>query len=335
MKKIILTCYNKVRKIVLFPFLFFGIFGAITPVPAETLLNRVVLNYFPIFIPVLDEEGDLYIAIRSYEMDSKHYFLIVNPNTLKTYQRASSELRYRYQEGNGNGYIKEIQVSNTPYYKALAKYNDSSSSENEETQTILSHGEENNGIFLTIDMCPSAKKFEKDFFESLLKYAENKSNPIPLAICISGLWLLQHEQELNWLANQDLFNITWVNHSFSHLYYSDVSDLQKNFLKLPRTNTDQEILYLEQMLIARGITPSVFFRYPGLVYDERLLKLTHYMGLIPLGSDCWIAKGQVPKLGSIILLHGNSNEHEGIKLFMQWNKKNKYPFLPLYKAVIP
>jgi hypothetical protein len=46
-------------------------------------------------------------------------------------------------------------------------------------------------------------------------------------------------------------------------------------------------------------------------------------GLIPLGSDSWIAKNQFPKNGSIVLLHGNGNETVGITMFLNWIKENR------------
>jgi len=40
-------------------------------------------------------------------------------------------------------------------------------------------------------------------------------------------------------------------------------------------------------------------------------------GLIPIGSDAWLAKGQAVHNGSIVLIHGNGNEPMGIKDFMK------------------
>lgn len=39
-------------------------------------------------------------------------------------------------------------------------------------------------------------------------------------------------------------------------------------------------------------------------------------GLIPLGSNCWLAKGEKVTNGAFILVHGNSNEPEEIKIIM-------------------
>jgi hypothetical protein len=39
-------------------------------------------------------------------------------------------------------------------------------------------------------------------------------------------------------------------------------------------------------------------------------------GLIPVGSDAWLAKKQKPESGSIVLIHGNGNEPLGITKFL-------------------
>lgn len=87
------------------------------------------------------------------------------------------------------------------------------------------------------------------------------------------------------------------------------------------------------MLISKELTPSVFFRFPGLASSPKLIKLINELGLIPVGTDAWFAKGEKANLGSIILVHGNSNERKGIKIFIKWAKNNKLPFLPLHKAI--
>jgi hypothetical protein len=45
-------------------------------------------------------------------------------------------------------------------------------------------------------------------------------------------------------------------------------------------------------------------------------KITAY-GLIPVGSDAWLAKNQKPQNGSIVLVHANGNEPYGIKQFFR------------------
>ncbi|WP_345329642.1 hypothetical protein [Mucilaginibacter defluvii] len=40
-------------------------------------------------------------------------------------------------------------------------------------------------------------------------------------------------------------------------------------------------------------------------------------GLIQVGSDAWLAKGQRATPGSIVLIHGNGNEPIGVNDFLQ------------------
>jgi hypothetical protein len=87
-------------------------------------------------------------------------------------------------------------------------------------------------------------------------------------------------------------------------------------------------------MIGKGLPPSVFFRFPGLVADEKLIKLLAKLSLIPLGADAWLAKGEEPRKGSIILVHGNGNEPPGIARLMNILQTPNPPnFLPLLLAV--
>ena len=40
-------------------------------------------------------------------------------------------------------------------------------------------------------------------------------------------------------------------------------------------------------------------------------------GLIPVGSDAWLAKNEVPSAGSIVLVHGNGNEPVGVEKLLE------------------
>ena len=143
--------------------------------------------------------------------------------------------------------------------------------------------------------------------------------------------MIEHQKEFAWLAAQNAagrLKITWVNHSFSHVYYSDLAN-EDNFLLNEQTNLPYEILDTERMLLENDLLPSVFFRPPGLVADERLLLTLRRFGLIPLGSNAWLAKGEQPQSGSIILVHGNSNEHSGIQILMPMLQRHAFDFLPL------
>jgi len=71
------------------------------------------------------------------------------------------------------------------------------------------------------------------------------------------------------------------------------------------------------------IVPSVFFRFPGLVSDREIYRKILNLGLIPVGSDAWLAKRQQPSYGSIVLIHANGNEPLGVRDFIDLLKNKR------------
>src|ERR1700743_3790668 len=128
-----------------------------------------------------------------------------------------------------------------------------------------------------------------------------------------------HQADLAWLkemqAKHEIY-ITWINHSYNHRV-SKNAPLKENFLLEPGTDINYEVLATEKLMLKNGLIPSTFFRFPGLVSDQQLVyKITDF-GLIPIGSDAWLAKGQQPQAGSIVLIHGNGNEPVGVEDFIK------------------
>lgn len=297
----------------------------------------VITDYHATFIPGYDQKKHLGIAIRMYYIGATPYFLVVNPYTFATETLPAVEFAARKKEEFNETKVKRSvkptyftmqALEKTPYMKALKKYT-----------TSFIHPLQNDGImhaeyntearFLTADMCPSVRPFEKDFFQAL---ATNKK--IPIALSVSGLWMIGHPDEFQWLIEQEEANtlhITWINHSFSHLYYPDLA-LSSNFLLTNQTHFSDEILETEKLLLQYRQLPSVFFRFPGLVSDKELISGLRKFGLIPVGANAWLAKGQPAKPGSIILVHGNGNEPEGIKKVMPLLKDASLHFAPLSQA---
>jgi hypothetical protein len=76
-------------------------------------------------------------------------------------------------------------------------------------------------------------------------------------------------------------------------------------------------------MIEHGMLPSVFFRFPGLVSDENVFERVISHGLIPTGSDAWLAKGQQAASGSIVLVHGNGNEPAGVGDFLELMRRER------------
>src|SRR4030067_2171554 len=91
-------------------------------------------------------------------------------------------------------------------------------------------------------------------------------------------------------------SITWVNHTFSHPYDRG-RPLEENFLLKAGVDFEKEVLEDEQALIRRGLLPSPFFRFPGLVADKGLLEKLKKLFLIPVGADAGLPDGAAPGKG--------------------------------------
>ncbi len=115
---------------------------------------------------------------------------------------------------------------------------------------------------------------------------------------------------------------TWVDHSFHHRS-SPTLPIQENFLLEPGTDLGSEVLQTERAMLAAGITPSVFFRFPGLVSRPEVFAKVVALGLVPVGSDAWLAKNEWPRDGSIVLVHANGNEPLGVRRFLQLLRDQK------------
>lgn len=109
--------------------------------------------------------------------------------------------------------------------------------------------------------------------------------------------------------------VTWVNHSYHHCY-DPARPLWADFLLESGTNVASEVLLNEQAMLQNGLRPSVFFRFPGLVSSRAVFDEVLSFGLLHIGSDAWLAKGQRPKPGSFVLIHANGNEPVGIVDFV-------------------
>lgn len=295
----------------------------ISGIPANASL-AVINDYKAVFINGCDAQGQLRIAIRSYTQDNSSYYLAVDPYALTTQRLPANNLKpcpetTKFQD---TPYARALQNFSRGPYK-LANYGLT------HAQTAVS------GMFLTIDMCPAKKPFEKDFFKTLVSLADKTQQATPIALSMSGAWMTRHPEELQWLIAQQQagkLQITWMNHSLTHFYDPKLA-LQENFLLHPGTNMTDEILGEEKILLEYQQTPSIFFRFPGLIADKEVILKLNKLGLIPVGSNAWLAKGEKPSDGSIVLVHGNSNEPQGIKDIMPLLENTSLHWLPLPEAI--
>lgn len=269
------------------------------------------------------------VAIRSYRQGDVDYRLTVDPRTLRTRLEKASVLECDADPGNA-----EALLSGTPYRHALdvARENEYLVQDAGIVRSLTPVA----GYFLTVDLCPSSKKgFNQKLFETLEHASQvHGTAGLPVALAVSGKWMKNHPEAFSWLRNETdagRLQTTWVNHTLSHPYDSHL-DLAHNFMRQTGIDPLAEILGLEKLLVGQGITPSVFFRFPGLVSSPELVEILEDLHLVVVGSDAWLAKGQQPKPGSAILIHGNLNEPAGVKLMLEWvarQKEDSIYFLPL------
>ncbi len=248
-------------------------------------------------------------VIRTFDLDGRRKQLVVNVNTLKTYiQDMVKTVGHPCGTNRYTRLLREASAAPFPISNDGITYQDS-------------------GTALTIDLCPSSKKgFERRLYEKII---EKMQNPVPVTLFITGKWIKKHKKSFKqfkkWQQEGKLA-ITWGNHTYSHPYRKGMQN-QENFALTHGYDLRSDTLKLEKYLIELGITPSVFFRFPGLVSDKKSIETITDLGLITIGADAWLAIGQKIKPGSIILLHGNLNEPRGVKMFLDLLEKGKVPKL--------
>ena len=253
-----------------------------------------------------------YMILRKFEELGKTYFMLVNPQTLET-RIDEAEI---YQVKQMSFPAARDFFKNTPYLKALKKAE--KQSKNIQDAGIETGIPNESGINLTADLCPSHRPLDRIVFTDIVKQFQYIEKPVPIALSVSGLWMNKHQADLQWLKqlqNEHEIYITWINHSYNHRVSAKLP-LKENFLLEPGTNITREVLETEKDMLKNGLLPSVFFRFPGLISDQQLVYTITGFGLIPIGSDAWLAKGQQPHAGSIVLIHGNGNEPVGVNEFI-------------------
>ena len=274
-----------------------------------------VRAYAPIF-DLCAKEGESRLAIRRMNVDGTPLILTVDPHSLQTsLERAAC---WRCEE------TTDAAQAETRYLKALHPPQDPTRPPALVNAGLI-HGA-GDGAFVTGDLCPSRKPLDRAFFEELA--AQGPRTPVMIAV--SGGWIARHGADFAWLrekARSGALDIAWANHSYSHPYVRRLPDSRNYFLR-PGVDVDREIFETEKLIIAEGETPSVFFRFPGLVADAALLENVRSRHLVALGADSWLALGLRPRPGSIVLVHPNGNEPAGIRLFLRLMQTGVMP-LPL------
>ncbi len=269
------------------------------------------------------------LAIRRMRVDDEKLLLAVDPQSLETRLERDACwtcVSTTAEQQAGTRYIRAVNDNSSRPGKKLRP--DATWLEN----AGLTSGR-GAGAFVTGDLCPSRKPLDRSFLQSL---EQPGAAATPIALSISGVWVRQHPEDFAWLRREKAegrLDIAFVNHSFNHRYQPGLPDAE-NFLLMPGTDPRHEILDVERLLIANGETPSVFFRFPGLVSDRGWMETLRQDHLIPLGADAWLALSQKPGPGAIVLVHPNGNEPLGLGDFKRLREKNALPqpLRPLIEA---
>lgn len=253
---------------------------------------------------VLTENTESVVSLRRFQLKNKIYRWFVNSETLKTGLVPESCLTSceNFNSSNDESNYSNLLVRSSVIPSSMAN-----------AGLIGANKPAHPEVYLTVDLCPSSKELQKELFE---KIQMGGMQNIPVALAVSGLWIKRHTEEFHYLlslSDQKKINITWVNHSLTHPYKKDVP-LEENFLLIAGLDFAREVLGNEQVMLSQGLVPSIFFRFPGLISSDQLIKQLKEWGLITLGSNAWLGNGQKIKNGSIILVHGNGNELTGLQL---------------------
>src|ERR1700754_1783717 len=192
-------------------FLFFALTCAQQSAKAQANFRKIE-NYKPYYGWAHHAPQD-WMILRQFENEGKTYYLLVNPQTLVT----------KIDEP-GFYQVKPMSIieardffKNTPYQKALRKAEKQSVALQD--AGIESGIPKETGISLTADLCPSHRPLARRIFTDIFTEFQKVERPVPVALSVTGVWMRQHPQDLEWLkqmqAKREIY-ITWINHSFNH-----------------------------------------------------------------------------------------------------------------------
>ncbi len=279
---------------------------------ATHLLAGKVTGYKPVIIPCSPVRGGAkLIALRRFYMDGGEKYVVVDGRSFRTAIAKADDLLF-------SASWPEVAVSAHDFPPYLAALGDATGRPYPVQNQGIRHFERNlDGAVVSVDLCPSKHPLVRSIFTDLIGSFQGRRRPVPVAIAVSAFWLKNHGRDLEWLRSLETagkIDITWVNHSYSHpqVFRPRPWELSKGFLLGTNVDIEKEILKAEEIMIEEGLTPSVFVRFPGLVSNRKIVEKMRSWGLIPLGADAWLAKREVPRGGSIILVHGNGNEPAGV-----------------------
>lgn len=249
-------------------------------------------------------------VIRRFDLDGTPAGLFVDVDTGVFAYAESSVLEERTREA------LDAEISTAPYFEALRAHRNAAI-DRLPTSSLVA-GETR--FVLTVDMCPSSRAWDVDFFEWLVALSDVRGEPIPVGIAMTGYWAERHgtwfARLAAWQADGKL-DITWIDHSYTHARNADGTGQDLRFLTAPGTDIAAEAERFEALMLSTGQMASPFFRFPGLTHDVATRGAVNDLNLFALDGNAWIAKGQPPRDGAVILVHANGNERVGIDGFFR------------------
>jgi len=278
------------------------------------------------------QNGRILVAIRRLSRNGRLHYLAVDPETFRPLLAAARAVTLLQPS-------QLAHVRRSPYWSALARNTEAPS--RLRNDGVLRGPPESDGVFLTLDLCPSTSPFDRALIEELVDRVGRRAR-VPVGVSVSGRWIVRHPQEFKWLRERSYtggagLEITWINHAYWHPYDPEETHPERNFLLTPGTPVRAEILKTEQLLLEHGELPHPFFRFPGLIADERLMRALRQFSLVPLGADAILGSHELPRAGSIVLVHVNGNDPIGVASLRRLlsRKRDRLKFLPLASAFAP
>jgi hypothetical protein len=262
--------------------------------------------------------GARLFVVRTLELDGAPTSMVTNADTLET-----SVVRSAALAASSRAASAADEPAASPYATSLAE-TARLAAQNRALDRVAPNartGDASEPFALTVDMCQSRKPWDEALFAWAVALSTTLRKPVPVGIAMTGGWARAHPAELDRIVSWSTAGklaITWINHSATHpLHCLDAACRRAEFLTAHEVDFDAEVLGLEQALLARGLAPSVLFRFPGLVHDARRLEQLARLSLLPLDANAWVAKGQPLAARAVVLVHGNGNEPPGVSGFLR------------------
>lgn len=281
----------------------------------------LLIDYRPIlglFRAEGSPDGRTEIALRSWTEAGRSRLLLADPATLHT----------RVTDGAAPPSLSWVDVekvfsangSRAPYFRLR----DAARATREKTANsgVASWRAAQRGVWLSVDLCPSKKPLDRWIFTEL---TGDRRSPLPVFLDVSGRWIADHGDDFAWLIALESaghMDVAWVGHGEEHPYDPRVP-YTRTFDLTPGLDFSAEVFKTEKRLIAAGRSPSVWYRFPGLISSPALVDTLLSWGLIPLGSGAWLNKNESPRDGDVVLVHANGNEERGLRLLERLAKDRR------------